>query len=200
MLAVAARTNDQLIADVAQVGYLNREWRTLDPTYGAGVFWKLWRPRASKFVACDLVPHKSPFGRPVDFRDLPWRARSFRVVVFDPPYKLNGTPDEKIDERYGVHIPTRWRDLMQLCRDGLVEACRVSRDLVLMKCQDQVCSGKVRWQTRDFADVAAACGFGLRDRFDNLSYRPQPADRRQVHARHNTSTLLVLQRGWDPDV
>lgn len=188
-------TNAHLIADCARLGYLRKEWRTLDPTYGHGTFWKLWRP--DDLTGTDLDPDKSlaPFG--VDFRELPWADRSFDAVVFDPPYKLNGTPTEQVDKRYGVHEPTRWQDRMTLIDDGLTECARVLGDgFLLMKCQDQVCSGKVRWQTVVFTRRASELGLGLVDRFDFLSYRAQPNGVRQVTARRNASTLLVFQRGW----
>lgn len=188
-------SNAELIADCARLGYLHAGWRTLDPTYGHGTFWKLWRP--DDLVACDLDPAKSLIGRAVDFTALPFPDRYFDAVVFDPPYKLNGTPDEAIDQRYGVHEPTRWQDRMALCRRGIEECARVlGEGYLLVKCMDQVCSGRKRWQTDEFTKHAERCGLGKVDRFDFPTYRPQPNGRRQIHARCNTSSLLVFQRGW----
>ena len=187
-------TNADLIADCATLGYLRDDWRTLDCTYGVGTFWKKWRPQ--NLVASDIFHSKSE-SLVADFTRLPFRDRSFDAVVFDPPYKLNGTPDAAIDNRYGVDQPTRWQDRMGLIRVGLYEAARVLGDgYLLVKCQDQVCSGKVRWQTTSLIDAGRQISLGLVDRFDLLSYRPQPEGRRQVHARRNTSTLLVFQRGY----
>lgn len=186
-------TNAALIADCARLGYLRKEWLTLDPTYGLGTFWNEWRP--DHLTTCDLDPHKGDWTR--DFTDMPWGDRSFDAVVFDPPYKLNGTPDATIDSRYGVDTPTRWQDRMALCKQGIRECARVLGDgYLLVKCQDQVCSGKIRWQTTEFTEVAEFAGLGLVDRFDFLSYRPQPSGTRQVTARRNSSQLLVFRRGW----
>jgi SAM-dependent methyltransferase len=193
VMAVGAwTTNADLIADVARLGYL--DGRVLDPTYGLGGFWRRWQP--AELIASDLDPAKSPIGHSVDFTRLPWPAATFEAVAFDPPYKLNGTPDAAVDARYGVHVPTTWQDRMALIRDGIAEAVRVLRPggHLLIKCQDQVCSGRVRWQTREFADHAEAHGCELIDRFDLLAHRPQPPGRRQVHARRNASTLLVMRR------
>ena len=66
--------------------------------------------------------------------------------------------------------------------------------MLLIKCQDQVVSGAVRWQTRIFADHAEAQGFQLVDALHVQGSRPQPDGRRQVHARRDYSTLLVLER------
>ncbi len=188
-------SNAEMIEDCARLGYLRPEWRTLDPTYGYGTFWKLWRP--TELVACDLDLARSPAGFPVDFTDLPFRDEAFDAVVFDPPYKLNGTPDPAADLRYGIQVPTRWQDRMALIRRGLEECSRVlGGGYLLVKCQDQVCSGRVRWQTDEFTVHARLCGLGKVDRFDFPSYRPQPNGRRQVHARRNTSSLLIFTRGW----
>lgn len=189
-------SNAALIADCARLGYLKDDWLTLDPTYGYGTFWKDWRPL--KLIGCDIDPDKSPDSRSIDFRELPWPDDWFEAVVFDPPYKLNGTPDEfagGVDERFGVHKPMDWQEKMQMIRDGIAECSRVLGDgYLLLKCQDQVCSGQVRWQTIDFSIHAAYHNLELVDRFDFLSYRPQPAGRRQVHARRNASSLLVFGR------
>ena len=188
-------TNAHLIADCARLGYLRKEWRTLDCTYGLGTFWKEWEPL--ELHATDLDPSKSPTGESVDFTALPYADRFFDAVVFDPPYKLNGTPDEAVDGRYGVHEVASWQDRMELMHLGLNECLRVLGDgYLLAKCQDQVCSGRVRWQTYEMTRWAAEKGCGLVDRFDLLSYRPQPEGRRQVHARRNCSSLLVFKKGW----
>lgn len=183
--------NGALIEDVARLSYL--DGRVLDVTFGYGTFWSRWQP--AELVACDLDPTKSPIGYAVDFRELPFDDRSFDAVVLDPPYKLNGTPTDEVDERYGVHIPTRWQDRHELIRSGITECARVARRYVLLKCMDQVSAGKKRWQTIEFTNHAAAVGLLLEDRFDMLtSPRPQPAGRRQVHAQANYSTLLVFSR------
>ena len=186
-----ATTNAQLIAQCAQLGHLTADMTTLDATYGLGRFWTVWRP--DRLYGCDLDPTRAR-NAIADFTRLPFPDGTFDAVVFDPPYKLNGRSDLAMDAGYGVDIRASWQDRMQLCRDGITEAVRVTRPggRVLVKCQDQVCSGQVRWQTIDFANHAMSLGCRLVDRFDLLSYRPQPEGRRQVHARRNHSTLLVF--------
>lgn len=186
-------SNADLIAAAARLGYLKRDWRTLDPTWGEGTFWAKWRP--SFLLRGDLNPRKCPdFDDPVDVRRLPFHEESFEAVVFDGPYKFNGTPDAETDERYGVHLPTRWQDRMDLLIDGTKECARVARIMLLVKCQDQVVSGKKRWQTREVTEAAESMGFGLLDALHFEGGRPQPEGRRQVHARQNFSTLLVFKR------
>lgn len=196
VLAIStAKINAQLILQCSQLGYLTDEAPTLDPTYGLGRFWALWRPR--NLVASDLDARRSPIGRSIDFTAMPWADASFEAVVFDPPYKLNGTGGSHAsDVAYGVADSVRWQDRMQLCRDGITECCRVlaTGGTLLVKCQDQVCSGQVRWQTIDFANHAVGLGCRLVDMLHLQSYRPQPEARRQVHARRNYSTMLVFKK------
>jgi hypothetical protein len=207
MAMSTARDNAELIEQAAQLGYLRRSWNTLDPTYGLGRFWTRWRP--DYLVASDLNPAKSPYGTPVDFQHLPWTARVFNAVVLDAPYKLNGTSTRRgaatSDEDYGVDTWLSQADRHALIRRGIDECIRVlipgrktdpaDGGYLLVKCQDQVNGGKVRWQTREFADHAETHdGVRLVDMLHLVGYRPQPAGTTQQHARRNYSTLLVLRK------
>lgn len=190
-------SNGHLIADCHRLNYIGDLDSVLDPTYGYGVFWSVWKPKGYLFHATDLDPEKSPDNPDgVDFRKLPHDDKSFDVVVYDPPYAFRGTSALDSDEQYGVHINERWQDRWSLIFEGLEECCRVARRRVLMKCQASVVSGKVRWQDIEAVSVAERCGFGIRDRFEFLSYREQPKGTSQKHARRNASTLLVLDRDW----
>jgi hypothetical protein len=188
-------TNGKLIYDCARIGLLHKEWSTLDVTYGYGTFWTDWRP--DHLVACDLNPAKSPIGYSVDFTKLPFPTHHYDVVVFDGPYKLNGTPTDDVDERYGVDETATWQERMALLRAGARECARVARRMLLIKCQDQVVSSKIRWQTRAMCDEVEPLGWGLRARFDFLSRRAQPEGRNQINPASCSSQLLVFEWGWD---
>ncbi len=182
-------TNAHMIKDVARLGYLRKDWRTLDPTYGLGNFWKLWKPD-------DLVGTDILLGQEFDFRHLPFPDEFFDAVVFDPPYKMNGTPTDWVDGRYGVGVSTRWQDRLALMQVGLKGCARVlgKSGYLLVKCQDQVVSGRVVWQTDLMTKVALENGCHKVDRLDFLTDpRPQPHTR-QIHARRNYSTLLIFQK------
>lgn len=196
-MAISTATNNaELMMQCRDLGYLHDDWRVLDPTHGCGRFWTHWKPR--RLIACDLDLNRSPFGQAVDFRALPFPDRHFEAVVFDPPYKLNGTGGSHAsDDSYGVATKgIRWQDKHATIRDGITECWRVLADggYLLVKCQDQVCSGQVRWQTIEFTQHAVALGCRLVDMLHLPSYRPQPDGRRQVHARRNYSTLLVFTK------
>ena len=197
-------TNGHLIADVAELGWLKPTDRILDPTWGIGVFWTEWQPVNGKLIGTDLNPEKSPTGKSIDFTNLPFKDGMFDAVVFDPPYKLNGTPDPEVDARYGVDGKVDWKDRMDLIAVGVRECARVSRDRLLVKCMDQVCSGQVRWQTKWVTDAVTKknvatgelSGWRLADRFDMIGHsRKQPAGRTQKHSYGRGSTLLVFVKG-----
>lgn len=183
-------TNAHMIVDCARLGYLYRHWLVLDPTYGLGNFWKEWRP--DNLITGDLFTKSQAI---LDFTRLPFTNGTFNAVVYDPPYKMNGTPSHP-DVPYGVNIPTRWQDRIKLIIAGAIECARVVKNdgYLLVKCQDQVVSGKVVWQTDIVSRSMANCGMTKVDRFDMLTNpRPQPHSR-QLHARRNSSALLVFQK------
>lgn len=201
ILATAAwKTNAELLAHaVVPLGYLRREWITLDPTHNTGKFWTLWRPQT--LLRGDLDPAYSPdFPGGLDATRTGLLNDSVDVTVLDGPYRLNGTPDMPFDPSYGIDQKVPWQERIAIIERMITEAARISTQYVLVKAQAQVCSGKVRWQDRIFADHAESVGLELVDRFDMCPpHRKQPthnsdgSERRQVHARRNNSTLLVFK-------
>lgn len=183
------RRNADLIADCFELGYIRDDDIVLDPTYGTGRWWTKRRPQW--LTGSDLKTG-------VDFRDLPGETGTYDVVAFDPPYKLNGTGgSHPSDEGYGVGGSYEaWQDKHKLIMRGIEECVRVLKPngILLIKCQDQVCSGHVRWQSREFANYAEEIGCDQIDMLMLPGYRAQPAGRRQLHARRNYSTLLVFRK------
>lgn len=200
VLALAERrTNAALIADCATLGYLTDDMTIWDPTYGLGTFWTDWQPDpgvSGHLHRTDIDPAKSPdCSDGIDATSSPWPNDWWHAVVLDPPYKLNGT-DQGEGHRYGVTQPATRADKHRLMADMLTEAHRVVRPggTVLIKCQDQVEGGRVRWQSHTFAAHGEALGLELVDLLLFPSYRPQPSGRSQHHARRNYSTLLVFTK------
>ena len=190
-------TNARLVEDLATLGYLKKEWLTLDPTYGRGRFWKLWRPKNLWMSDIDPAHDGVEWG---DFTNLRWATDWFDAVVFDPPYKLNGTGGSHAsDEGYAVDDKLTMRHRHDLIYDGIDECLRVLKQggIFIMKCQDQVSSGKVRWQTIKFA-LYTEGGIAYRAELIDMLFVcggiPQPPGRRQVHARRNYSTALIFAK------
>ena len=202
VLAVTSwASNAELIRDCARLGYIRPDDLVVDVTFGLGTWWRIYKPE--HFLGYDLDPTKAPDGKSTDFRSLPHPVGSVDVVAFDPPYKLNGTPTHEIDDRYGVAgAYSSAADRHQLILDGMTEAARVLRvgGTLLVKCQDQVNSGRVHWQTDLVSQHAQALGFDKIDAFIFVAYRPQPKGRRQLHARRNHSTLFVFQKKPLPEL
>ncbi len=195
LAATAWPTNAELIADVHRLGYLRDTDRVLDPTYGLGCWWKVWRP-------ADLVTHHGTEDGS-DFRDLPYDAGSFDAIAYDPPYVCVGgrttTGLADMHDRYGqTDAPATPAKLQSLIDDGLAEMARLvrPRGIVLVKCQDYISSGRFWAGTIRTAQAAEAIGLRLEDRLEHVAPtpRPQPPGRRQVHARRNLSTLFVFKK------
>lgn len=194
MAATRWATNAHLIADCARLGYLRAEWITLDPTYGSGTWWKQWRP--------DLLTVHNRDLDGSDFRSLPcWDDNTFDAIAYDPPYVSKGgratSGIKEMDRRYGQEdAPATPALLQDLINDGLTEMARIvkPKGIVLVKCQDYISSGKLWIGTHHTLCHALDLGFTVIDRMEMVtSPRPQPPDRRQVHARRNLSTLLVFR-------
>jgi hypothetical protein len=186
------RGNAELIADLAVLGYLPDP--VIDVTYGKGRFWKLYRPDG--LVTNDLDPISDSLYH-CDFTAMPLDSKSFATVVFDPPYKLNGTASQggpaTSDDDYGVggdyRTPDERHDLMYR---GMTEAARLAREFVIVKCMDQVVSGDIKWQTDMMTDHGKTISLNKIDTLHVYGYRAQPKGRRQVHAHRDYSTALVF--------
>lgn len=201
-MAVRKGTNATIIRDCVTLGYIPDAVGSavLDVTWGLGKFWTLVHPAG--LLGSDLDPAKSPTGTLVDFTALPYADGFARAVIFDPPYKLDPSPSasgpsySNMNHKYGVIVGTSPAVLHPLICEGITECVRVlgKKGHLLVKCQAQINSGREYWQDREFADHAEAQGCKMVDRFDLVGHRPQPAGRRQLHARRNHSTLLVFKK------
>ena len=196
----AWRTNAELIADVAKLGYL--DGRVLDLTFGEGKFWTDHRPR--DLETNDLDEAKADWSFDVTSTVPEHWVDAFDSVVFDPPYRMSGRRDGRtalvdtsFDERFGLAEYTSPNEVLALISSGIQFAagCVKPGGSILVKCQDQVCSGRKVWQSVHVHEVATILGLRVADMFHLIqgNARPQPSGRRQVHARSNASQLLVLR-------
>ena len=133
---------------------------------------------------------------------------TYQTLVLDA---LDGFQDVLLDERLETEHRNEleagdWKWLEGRLRTIFKRLKTLSQNLVVVRSirdtmvrdatvfQDQVCSGRVRWQTFAFTEEALSNGCELVDRMELISYRPQPKGRSQVHARRNHSTLLIFKR------
>lgn len=133
-------SNAELIRDLAEkLGYLDPGKLTLDPTYGRGIFWKLWQPHPGM-----LVTHHRP-DDDSDFRALPYPDGHFGQIAYDPPYAAEGgaatSTMRDYAERYGRDTVASAAFAVQLLvNDGLAEMWRLVAEggIVLVKVMDYI--------------------------------------------------------------
>lgn len=184
-------TNAKLIADVVRLGFFDNDPLVLDATYGPkGGFWKKHRPR--RLIASDLI-HPDGDLRADALRP-PFRPGTFDIVVWDPPYKLNGTPHIKTtdyDHRFGTDRADTYAGRLDLLTAGAVALAALvkPRGLLMTKSKDQVAWSQMRWQSDDLRDVLVPLGFTKEARFDFVT-TPMP-QRSQKRARNNASQLII---------
>lgn len=198
-----AKSNAELINMAHNLGYIpdSADSWVLDPTWGNGRFWRIFRPNHLIRADINVVDKDGKIREGVvqaDFTAMPWGDGVWDAVVFDPPYKLNGTPTVGgMDTDYGVDTPTSRAKRYSLAAAGMDECYRVAKPggFILLKIQDQVCSGHVNWMTIDFANLMREAPYycELVDVLHIHSYREQPP-KEQDHAWSNYSSLLVFQK------
>jgi hypothetical protein len=195
MILAAQRwpNNAALIADAAQLGYLKRHWRILDPTYGRGCWWKAWCP-------VDLVTHDIRQDE-VDFRDLPHDNNEFHAIAFDPPYMAPGgrttTTIGDFNDRFGLHTTGRKpADQQAIINDGLIELQRVlcNGGYLLVKCMDYINGGAYWSGTHHTLTKCIELGLVQVDRLEHIRKLGPQSQTTQEHARRNLSTLLVFKK------
>jgi hypothetical protein len=104
-----------------------------------------------------------------------WLARRNGRIYFTGNSGTGGSHPS--DERYGITSDRHsWQARHALIAAGITEAARVlvPGGILLVKCQDQVCGGAVRFQTDEFTAAAAAAGCRKIDVLHLLGHRPQP--------------------------
>ncbi len=192
------KTNAAMIAELATLGYL--EGKVLDLTYGKGRFWTDFRP---ELLVTNDIASEHPTHHQADFTNKFVCINTFGTwydtIVFDPPYAYKGTPSgTAIDTDYGVNRYRTADEVDALRYAGVETAALLCKPggYVLVKCQDQIVSGKPRWQTYDTVEFTKAnTTLTLLEDLKFMSYRPQPAGRSQKHVRRNYSSLLVFKKG-----
>ena len=186
--------------------------KVADVTFGKGVFWRHVPPDQYELLATDIQSG-------VDCRDLPYEDSSIDCVVLDPPYMHTpgGTahvPHTPFEEHYRNNSSSNrtkgkyHEAVLDLYRDAGLEACRVLRErgVLIVKCQDEVCSNRQRFTHVEIMQMYDEMGFVAEDLFVVMRNNRPGVSRavRQVHARKNHSYFLVFwKRGeskaiWGP--
>ena len=142
-----------------------------DVTFGKGVFWRQIPLDQFELLATDIQDG-------VDCRDLPYKNETIDCVVLDPPYMHTpgGTAHEAhspFEEHYrnngsGNRTKSKYHDaVLDLYQDAGREAYRVLRDrgVLIVKCQDEVCSNRQRFTHVEIMQMYDELGFVAEDLF-----------------------------------
>ena len=90
----------------------------LDPCCGSRMFWfdksnegVLFADiRDESHILCDGRKLNIKPDEIVDFRDMPFSDRSFKLIVFDPPHLMNAGETSWMAKKYGVLNKASWED------------------------------------------------------------------------------------------
>ena len=203
--------NGQVFPEIMKL-YVAQGSIVADVTYGKGAFWRNIPPGTYELRATDIL-------NGIDCRDLPYTDGEIDCVVLDPPYMHSpgGTA-------HGGHTPfeTHYRNngsgkqtgskyheaVLELYCEAGREAYRVLRErgVMIVKCQDEVCSNRQRFTHIEIIQAYEKIGFVAEDLFIVVRANRPGVSRaiRQVHARKNHSYFLVFwKRGesggiWEP--
>ncbi len=179
-------TNADLVPSIVEM-YIHEDDVIADVTYGRGVFWK--NVELSKY---DFRPTDLQTG--VDFKDLPYSDSSIDVIVLDPPYMHGGaTVKKSINDCY-KNQNTSHESVIRLYAQGILEASRVlkKKGRILVKCQDEIESGRQRMSHIEICNLLDLFGFRLLDLFVLVqSTIPAMRESKQKTARKNHSYMLV---------
>jgi len=185
--------NEDLIPHAMNI-YAKEGDAVADVTFGMGNFWKKVDTSIYKFFPSDIKTG-------IDFRNLPYKNNSINALILDPPY-MHGSPTpikEEYDKTYLNNKKGGWGAdyVYQLYFDGIKEAYRVlaKKGILMVKCQDQVESGKNCFDHIVIYNQAIELGFTADDLFILTRIGiPMMRHKYQKHARKNHSYLWVFRK------
>ena len=166
-----------------------------DITHGKGIFWK--KAKGYRVIGSDIERPKNLIA---DLRALPYPASTFDVVILDPPYGHSSTASIKkiLAVGYNLNSVRGRKSIMDLYSGGIREAKRVlkSQKLLIVKCQDEIESGKQNWNHITIKDMAEKKGFYAKDLFIMVQTGvPTMRHNYQLHARKNHSYWWIFRNG-----
>ncbi len=211
MLSAYVESNASVFPKILEL-YVTQGSRVADVTFGKGAFWRNIPKGQYQLFATDLLTG-------TDCRNLPYEDAFVDCVVLDPPYMHSpgGTAHTKhnaFEQHYrnngsGLQTDSKYHEaVLDLYAAAGKEALRVLRErgVLIVKCQDEVCSNRQRFTHVEIMLAYEEMGFVSEDLFVVMrNNRPGVSrTKRQVHARKNHSYFLVFwKKGasasrWEP--
>lgn len=189
-------TNARAMVHACQLGWIQEP--VFDATYNTGKFWTEYRPDGL---------YTNDIAHPADYQ-FDWtkpipktQHERYVTVVFDPDYKMQGTPSTlgdvaKMNESYGTNIAkttTERLEHMLLGATNLSEMVEPNGHM-LIKCMDQIFNGRHGSQTGMFLDLFDELPGWRFVSWLHVSAATTMPQRSQVNPRNNYSTLMCFQR------
>lgn len=201
ILTAKRGTNADLFPDILKL-YVPEGSLIADVTWGKGVFWKNVDTDLYTVVASDVLPVGDVA---TDFYHLPYPHNTFDAVVFDPPYmaghvgaqgpKSGSRIKDALSQRYQVYNRNinLVEDVFEQYLRGLreIERVAISTGVVIVKCQDQVESGRNKWLHNWLYNWAVTNRWDVVDLFIMIRTSVTMRHTHQVHARKNHSFFWV---------
>jgi len=192
VLSAKQGTNADLFPEVLKL-YAKPDDLIVDLTYGKGVFWRQVDTSLYRLVTNDLLA-TADFN--YDCRHTAFTSDSCDMVVLDPPYMRTNNSKPQMGENYNnrlVNLRTH-AEVLDLYFQGMDEARRLLKlnGVLVIKCQDEVMSGKQRWT---HIEIMQHSNWLAEDLFI-LVREGEPLSNwaRQLHARKNHSYFIVLRK------
>ena len=205
--------NDEQFPDVLRL-YVPKGSTIADVTWGRGIFWKQVNAYDYNIIRSDL--NAGGVNVTADFQALPYADDSLDALVLDPPYlytggwkTLRGYFHETNERWSGSTYGNRERSASgisgvqavdEMYFRGIEQARRVLRHkgILILKCMDQVMSGKQVWAHITYMNFAESVHFRAEDLFVTVRKSPplmRHKPEAQKHARRNHSYFLVF-KNW----
>jgi hypothetical protein len=172
----------------------------LDITYGAGNFYKAIKQPKHKI---DIVP-RFPDVVCGDSTKLPFADNTISSIMFDPPFMISGGPSFKSNKVGSniLHHRFSWFKKPELLREmygaSIIESFRILKTggWLIVKCQDQVSSGKQFFLHCEVYDMAKQAGFYPKDLFILIAKQRLVPNwqKKQQHARKFHSYFWIFQK------
>ena len=179
--------NAQLINEVYKL-YIKDDDIICDITFGKGAFWKGLNKRvfgSDIRGKCEIL---------ADFKNLPYKSGVVDVVVFDPPYMHGGkTVKKSINSCYHNENTSHESVIRNYCY-GILESERILKKhgRIMVKCQDEIESGKQRLSHVELIQLLEILGFKIIDLFVLMQdHTPTMRENYQKTARKNHSYLII---------
>ena len=213
--------NDSIFKNILDL-FVPPKSKIADVTFEKGVFWNKVDITKYELYPTDLYLKSETLNKfknlnpcsGIDCRNLPYEDNSFDCIVLDPPYMesfyrnnknhMGGTGSHNAfrmayssGNGYETSSTAKYHDTVtEMYVNAGVEAYRVLKEkgILIVKCQDEVCSNKQRLTHVEIISAYESMGFYTKDMFIVVRNNKPVISRviQQKHARKNHSYFIIF--------